>query len=172
MRAPISTFGHWPGVRAAVPAGTIGQEVRSNRSKSTFLLDLGRRAGTEVRRHAAINDVEQVDRFPLLALGGVDRGQDEVVLVEQRYTGLVAGRVGRIQSELGQKAFPRRISGSDLLELEQIGPPGLGVFMDAIEMWFIPKACTLQIDGPFRISEIAQGFDEPFPIVAGARWRR
>src|SRR5207237_2347886 len=88
------------------------------------------------------------------------------------YAGLVAGRIGRIQRELGQEAFPRRISGSDLLELEQVGPPGLGIFMDAIEMWFIPKACTLQIDGPFRISEIAQGLDEALPIVARARRRR
>jgi len=48
----------------------------------------------------------------------VDRGQDQVVLVEQRHAGLIAGRVGQIQRELGQKAFARRISGSDLLELE------------------------------------------------------
>ena len=36
MRAPISTLGPWPGVRVAVPAGTIGQEVRSNRPSSFF----------------------------------------------------------------------------------------------------------------------------------------
>src|SRR3954454_3788511 len=102
----------------------------------------------------------------------MDRRQDEVVLVEQRQAGLVAGRVGRIQRELGQEAFARRISGSDLLELEQISPPGLGVFMDAIEMWFIPQASPLQIYGPFRISEIAQGLDETRPIIASARWRR
>ena len=34
MRAPISTFGPWPGVRAALPAGITGQAVRSNRSSS------------------------------------------------------------------------------------------------------------------------------------------
>ena len=45
-----------------------------NVEQSTFLLDLGRGAGTEVGRHAAVDDVEQIDRFPLLALGGVDRG--------------------------------------------------------------------------------------------------
>jgi len=46
-----------------------------NVEQSTFLLDLGRGAGTEVRRHAAVDDVEQIDRFPLLSLGGwiVDR---------------------------------------------------------------------------------------------------
>ena len=34
-----------------------------NVEQSTFLLDLGRRTGTEVRRHAAVDDVEQIDRF-------------------------------------------------------------------------------------------------------------
>src|SRR5437762_1083237 len=100
----------------------------------------------------------------------VDRNQ--VILVEQRHASLVAGRVGRIQRELGQEAFARRISGSDLLELEQVSAPGLGVFMDAVEMWFVPQAGPLQIDGPFRISEIAQGHDEGLPVLAGARWRR
>ena len=42
--------------------------------QATFLLDLGRGAGTEVGRHAAIDDVEHIDRLPLLAFGGVDRG--------------------------------------------------------------------------------------------------
>ena len=51
-------------------------------------------------------------------------------------------------------------------------PAGSGVFMDAIEMWFIPKASPLQIDGPIRISEIAQGLDETLPVIARARWRR
>jgi hypothetical protein len=46
--------------------------------QSAFLLDFGRGAGSEVRRHAAVDDVEQIDRLPLLAFGGVNRGQDEV----------------------------------------------------------------------------------------------
>src|SRR5215216_977630 len=70
-----------------------------------FLLDFGRGAGTEVGRHAAVDDVEQIDRLPLLAFGGVDRRQDQIVLVEQRHAGLVAGRVGWIQRELGQEAL-------------------------------------------------------------------
>jgi hypothetical protein len=65
--------------------------------QATFLLDLGRGAGGEVGRHAAVDDVEQINRFPLLALGGVDRRQDQIILVEQRHTGLVAGRVGGIK---------------------------------------------------------------------------
>ena len=59
-----------------------------------------------------------------------------------------------------------------MLELDQVGPPRLGVLVDAVEMRLVPEAGTLQIDGPFRISEIAQGFDKSLPVVAGARWRR
>jgi hypothetical protein len=57
-----------------------------------FLLDLGRGADTEVGRHATIDNVEQVDRLPFL-VGGMDRRQDEVLLVEKRHAGLVAGCV-------------------------------------------------------------------------------
>ena len=39
-------------------------------------------------------------------------------------------------------------------------------------MRFVPEAGSLQIDRPFRISEVAQGCDEGLPVVAGARWCR
>src|SRR6185436_7552357 len=74
--------------------------------------------------------------------------------------------------QLGQESFARGVSGCDLLGLEQICPPRLGILIDAVEMWFIPQAGTLQIDGPFRMSEIAQGLDKTLPVFAGARWRR
>jgi hypothetical protein len=64
--------------------------------QATFFFDLGRGAGTEIGWHAAVDDIEQTDRFPLLAFGRVDRGQNEVVFVEQRHAGLIACRVGRI----------------------------------------------------------------------------
>ena len=53
--------------------------------QAAFFLDLGRRADAQVGWHAAVDDVEQIDRFPLLALGGMDRRQDQLVLVEQRH---------------------------------------------------------------------------------------
>src|SRR5438477_564699 len=49
-----------------------------------LLLDLRRRARGHVRRDAAVDQVEDVDRVPFLALGGVDGGEDEVVLVQAR----------------------------------------------------------------------------------------
>ena len=121
-----------------------------------LLLDLGRRAGAEVGWHAAIDDVEQVDRFPFLTLGGMNGRENEIVVVEQRYAGLVAGRIRRIQRQFGQEAFARRISRRDLLELQQVRPPRFGIFVDTVEMRFVPQAGPLQIDRPFRIAEIAQ----------------
>jgi hypothetical protein len=43
--------------------------------------------------------------------------------------------------------------------------------VDAVEMRFVPEAGALEIDGPFRISKVAQCLDKPLPVVAGARWR-
>jgi hypothetical protein len=39
-------------------------------------------------------------------------------------------------------------------------------------MWFVPQAGPLQINGPFRITEIATGLDEGLPVIAGPRGRR
>jgi hypothetical protein len=72
----------------------------SDVEQATFLLDLGRGSGTTIGRHATIDDVEQIDRLPLLSLGGVDRGKDEVILVEQRHAGrsLVASGGSKVSS--------------------------------------------------------------------------
>ena len=43
-----------------------------------------------------------------------------VVLVEQRRTGLVAGRLRRIERQIGEEALARRVVRSDLLELLEI----------------------------------------------------
>jgi hypothetical protein len=77
--------------------------------QSTFFLDLRRGANTEVRRHAAIHSVKQINGFPLLAFCGVDRGQDEVVrfqLKEPFVSGTIGSMVGL------QKGVPARPSES------------------------------------------------------------
>jgi hypothetical protein len=127
--------------------------------QATSFLDLGRGAGTEIGRHAAIDDVEQIDGLPLLAFGGVNRRQDQIVLVEQRHAGLVAGRVGRIQRELGQEALARRISGSNLLKLQQVSLTGLGILMDAVEMRFVPEARAARMTAAGRIAKMAVNLD-------------
>ena len=54
--------------------------------------------------------VQHEDRRPFLALGGMDGGEDQVVLVELRHAGLVAGGVRRVERQLGQEALARRDS--------------------------------------------------------------
>src|SRR5207237_6593840 len=131
-------------------------------------LELGGGAGSQVGRHAAVDHVEDVHRLPFLALGRVDGRQDQIVLVQQRHTGLVAGRVRRIQGEFRQEAFARGISAGYLFKLNEVGAPDLGVFVDAVQVWFVPEAGALQVRWPFRISEVSDRLDEGGPIVAGA----
>ena len=74
-----------------------------------LLLDLGLRSGGKVRRNAAVDHIENEDRLPFLALGRMDGREDQIILVEQRRAGAVAGGVRRIEREFGQKAFAARI---------------------------------------------------------------
>jgi hypothetical protein len=71
--------------------------------QAALLLDLLGRAGCHLRGDAAVDDVEDVDGRPLLALGGMDGGEDQIVLVEQGCSGLVAGGVRRIEREVGEE---------------------------------------------------------------------
>src|SRR3954471_12224934 len=102
--------------------------------QTTLLLEFGGSAGSQVRWHAAVDHIQHVYRFPFLALGRMDGRQDEVVLVQQRHAGLIAGRIWWIKGEFGEKAFTRWISAGDLLELNEIGTANLGVFVDALKM--------------------------------------
>src|SRR6202171_385046 len=69
--------------------------------QAALLLQFGGRAGAKVGGNAAVYDVKDEDRLLLLALRGMDGRQDEIVLVEQRHAGLVAGGIGRIEGEIG-----------------------------------------------------------------------
>jgi hypothetical protein len=101
-----------------IVSGTRHRDIE----EAPLLLDLGRGAGTEVRGNTAIDDVQDEDRFPFLALGRVNGGKDQIILVEQRHPGLVAGRVRWIERELGQKPFSRGIPTRDLFELDAVEP--------------------------------------------------
>ena len=100
--------------------------------QAALLLELSGSASAEVRRHATVDHVEDIDRLPFLALRRMDRRQDEVVLIQERHAGLIAGRVRRVQGEFRQEAFARSIPARDLFELNEIGTPNLGVFADAL----------------------------------------
>ena len=70
----------------------------------------------------------------------MDGREDQIILVEQRRAGLVAGGVRRIERQFGQEALARRIAGRDLLELQEIGLAHRGVVVDAFEMRLVPAA--------------------------------
>ena len=86
-----------------------------------LLLDLGRRAGGEVGRNAAVDDVEHEHRLPFLALGGMDGREDQIVLVEQRHAR--PGRWSRPADRASARSGSARATDSrgDLLELQEIG---------------------------------------------------
>jgi hypothetical protein len=58
----------------------------------------------------------------------------------------------------------------DLLELDQIGVTGDGIFVDAVEMRFIPEARLLQFRRPPRSArvQINDCFDEGGPVCGKA----
>ena len=122
--------------------------------QTPFFLDLGGRPSAEVGGNAAIDDVEHEDGLPFLALGGMDRRKDQVILVEQRHACLVARRVQRIEREFGQETLPGTITVRDLLELDQIGVTCPGILVDAVEMRFMPEARPLQFRRPPRSARV------------------
>src|SRR5262249_45647771 len=105
-----------------------------------LLFQLLRRAGPQIRRHTAVNDVEDIDGFPLLAFGRMDGRQDQIIFVKHRDASLIARGVRRIECQLGQKALARWITTCNLLQLDQVGAPNVRIFMNALEMWLIPGA--------------------------------
>jgi hypothetical protein len=137
--------------------------------QAAFLFELGAGAGAEIGRHAAVDHVEHVDRFPLLPLGGVDRRQDQVILVQERHARLIAGGVRRIEREFGEETFPAGIAAGDLFELDQIGPPRFRILMDAIQVRLIPEPYPLEVGRPFGIAQVADDFDEGRPVGSSAR---
>ena len=86
--------------------------------QAAFFVDLVLRADAEVDRDAAIDDVENEHRLPFLALGRMDRRQDQVILVEMRNASLVTRCIQWIKGELGQEAFTRGIARRDLPKLQ------------------------------------------------------
>src|ERR1700730_17476192 len=103
----------------------------------------------------------------------MDRREDQIILVEPRHACLVARRVRRIERKFGQETLPGGITVCDLLELDQIGVTGAVIFVDAIEMRFIPEARPLQFGRPPRLArtQLRDCLDEGGPVSAGS-WRR
>src|SRR5215469_5165763 len=142
--------------------------------EAPLLLDLFRSAGAEVRRNASINDIEHKDRLPFLALGGMNGRKDQIILVEQRQAGLIAGRVRRIERQFCQETLPRRISARNLFKLDQVGAPHQSVLMQPFEMRFVPPMGALEFSRPAAPStaQVADRLDKCLPFLCRARRRR
>ena len=109
-----------------------------------LLLDLIALADRKVARDAAIDGIKHEHLRPFLALGRMDRRQDQIILVEMRRTGLVAGGVRRIKCQIGEKTLARRIAGRDLLELQEVSAAGGRVLVQALEMLARTTAAPVQ----------------------------
>src|ERR1700732_4878989 len=69
--------------------------------------------------------------------------------------------------------LPGGITVCDLLELDQIGLTCAEIFVDAVEMRFVPEARPLQFRRPLRSArtQLRDCLDEGGPYSAGS-WRR
>src|SRR4249920_1364500 len=97
-----------------------------------FFFDLLAGSDAQVRRYAAVDGVQHEYGFPFQALRRMDCREDEIVLVEQRRSRLVAGRAGWVERELGQEALAVRVSRRDHGELGEIGLTNRRVFVEAL----------------------------------------
>jgi hypothetical protein len=86
--------------------------------------------------------------------------------------GLIAGGVGWIEGQLGEKALARRIAGSDLLKLDEIGAARLGILVNALQMRLIPQPRALEFGRPAGLTRVQQrdSLNEAVPILARAGW--
>ena len=71
-----------------------------------LLFNFRRRPGAEVGRDAAVDGVEDENRFPFLSLGGMDCGENEIVFVQERHARPAAGGVRGIERQVRQEALP------------------------------------------------------------------
>ena len=120
--------------------------------EASFFFDLGGGPGAKIRRHAAIDHVEHKDGFPFLSFSRMDRREDQVVLVEQRDSRLVAGRIGRIERQLGEEALARGVAARNLFKLNQIGPTDFGILIDSVQVRLISQTRAFEVGRPFRMT--------------------
>ena len=85
----------------------------------------------------------------------MDGGQNQVVLIERRLPGEIAGGIGGVEGELGEEALARGILAGQQLELVEVAEAGMEVLVDALEMRLVPFAREVQLarPGPLRIRE-------------------
>jgi hypothetical protein len=50
----------------------------------------------------------------------MDGRENQIILIQKRNPGVIAGRIGRIERQLGQEVHSRPIADGNLLKLDQI----------------------------------------------------
>ena len=138
-----------------------------------FLLDFRRCSAAEIGGNAAVNDIQHEDGFPLLSFGGMNRREDQIVLIQHRHPCLIARGIRRVERQLGQEARPRRIACGNLLELQQVGLANGRIFMNAFEMRLIPaRACPISAGQPAlperMVWSVLTNASQPSPDRGGA----
>src|SRR5215471_2690333 len=100
----------------------------------------------------------------------MDGRENQIILIQKRTPGVSAGRIGRIEHQLGQEVHSRPIADDNLLKLDQICPARNGIVIDAVEMGLVPTPRALQLSGPSgsALAEASDHFQEAVPMVAGA----
>ena len=81
----------------------------------------------------AVRGVDERDGSPLTSLGRMDRREDQVVVIEMRSTGQVAGSLGRIDDELREKPLSVRVGSRGRRKLVEISEPRSRVVVPARE---------------------------------------
>jgi hypothetical protein len=82
--------------------------------------------------------------------------------------GISAVTLGTHEMPRAVRILPRAGAGSDLFQLDQIRTPDDGIFMDAVEVRFVPETSTLQFGRPAgaACTQITNGLDKCSPVVA------
>lgn len=89
-----------------------------------------------------------MDRFPFPFLGGVNRREDQVIVIIQRHIGLIACRFRRVRCQIGQEDLGRSVARGNLFELNKVGAARVSILMDPFQMRFIPDLREVQRSGP------------------------
>ena len=116
--------------------------------QAAFFFDFSCVAGGHVRRDATVDCVQHVHRVPFLALGRMNRREDQVVLVAQRWARFVARGLGRVEREIGQKRHPVGETRRQPNELPQVALANGRVVVAAPQMRQVPVDDALQFGRP------------------------
>src|SRR6185437_7579070 len=121
---------------------------QSDVEQAPLLVDELGLAGGEFGGEAAVDHIEEVDGIPLHAFGGVDGGEDEIVLIERGTAGEVARRVGGIEGELGEEALAGGVLAGEHLELIEVAQARVEMLVLPLEMRAIPLAYEMHLSCP------------------------